>query len=97
MAYFDIALLTQDPDFNQRVAACYAVETLADMDAENPGWTNVHIWKLASTPGFGDAYASALASEVVNPGRDQAVISDSMILSSVQFLLNAEAAGSEPA
>jgi hypothetical protein len=85
MAYYDVFALTQDLDFQSRVAACYATETLETPDATNPNaWASEHTWDIASQPGFGDAYASALAGGVPNPGRDPSVISDGQILSAVQ-------------
>lgn len=92
MAYYDVSLLTQDGDFQQRVAAAYATETVDEVDDINPSaWMNAHIWDMAAQPGFGDAYASALAGNVQNPGREQAVISDGQILSAVQHLMSLEA------
>lgn len=88
MAYHDIALLSSDPDFLARTAAAYAVEALQDPDRENASdWANQHAWDMAAAPGFGDAYASALANQVPSPGKDPSVISDSQILSAVQFLM----------
>ncbi len=89
MAYYDISLLASDGDYMQRVQAAYAVETLNANDAENPSaWWATHSWDMAAMPGFGDAYASAVAGGVENPGRDPAVISDSQILSAVQAVMN---------
>ena len=89
MAYYDIALLSGDSDFLSRCAAAYSTETLASADRENPSqWISDHAWDMASQPGFGDAYASAIASGVENPGRDAAVISDAQILSAVQSIAN---------
>ena len=88
MAYADIAALQQDTYFAYRVMAAYATETLNVADATDPGsWQAMHSWDMASQPGFGDAYASAVAGEVPNPGNDPAVITDGMILSAVQSLL----------
>jgi hypothetical protein len=91
VAYYDIALLTQDLDFSMRVSGCYSSETLLGGEQPN-GWTNAHIWLIASAPGFGDAYAYAIASGVSDPGRDPAVITDGQLLSAVQAVINAEAA-----
>jgi hypothetical protein len=82
MAYFDVATLTADGDFNNRVTACHAVED--PTDPRPMVWTADHIWQIAAAPGFGDAYASAIVSGVPNPGRDPAVISDNQILAAVQ-------------
>ena len=89
MAYYDVALLSGDSDFLSRCAAAYATETLAD-DSTNPGqWANENGWDLAAQPGFGDAYASALAGGVENPGRDPGVITDPQILAAVQGMVAA--------
>jgi hypothetical protein len=85
MAYYDVALLSQDADFSQRVAACYATETTGNPEAAYPmTWAADHQWQIAAAPGFGDAYASAIAGGVPNPGRDPAVIGDDQILAAVQ-------------
>jgi hypothetical protein len=85
MAFSDVALLASDPDFTQRVAACAAIEkVLGDPSA----WASGQRWAMAAMPGFGDAYASALASGVERPGWDAAVITDAQILSAVQAISN---------
>lgn len=87
MAYYDVAQLSSDADFLGRTAAAYSIDTLADPERINPGeWATVHSWDMASQPGFGDAYASAVAGGVPNPGRDPAVISDAQILSALQTI-----------
>jgi hypothetical protein len=84
MAFFDIATLRSDADFLARVAACYAVENRL---GEDPAlWAQQHSWDLAAQPGFGDAYAYALANGNEHPGRDAAVITDGQILSAVQAI-----------
>jgi hypothetical protein len=98
MGYADVAALQQDADFARRTQACYATETL-DGDGTDPGtWQAMHSWVMAAQPGFGDAYASALAQEPPNPrpGNDPSVITDSQILGAVQAILTAEAPPSEP-
>jgi hypothetical protein len=88
MAYYDIALLAGDGDFLNRVAAAYATETVSDLDAENPmSWASFHAWLMAAQPGFGDAYAYALANGNPAPGKDDTVITDEQILSAVQSIL----------
>lgn len=85
MAYSDVALLANDGDFINRVAACATIEMLPESGYE---WAYAHNWPMASTPGFGDKYASALAANIPRPGNDPAVISDGDILSAVQSLMN---------
>lgn len=84
MAYFDIWTLANDNDFRARVSSCFVDET--DMGNPNP-WVADNILAIASAPGFGDAYASAVLNGVAFPGRDQSVISDLQILSAVQARL----------
>jgi hypothetical protein len=93
VAYYDIALLAADQDYAQRAMAAYAVETLSDPAAEDPPqWWSAHAWDMAAMPGFGEAYASAIASGVPRPGKDPGVITDPQLLSAVQAVLNEGAA-----
>lgn len=92
MAYSDVAALAGDYDFQLRVSAAIAIETASDPDAPNaPAWAADHAWQMAAQPGFGDAYASAVAGGVERPGRDQSVISDAQILSAIQAIQPAAA------
>ena len=86
MAYSDQAALAVNGDFITRVAACAAAEAPKTMPPQQ--WANANVWWIAASPGFGDAYASALAGNVADPGNDPSVISDAQILSAVQALLN---------
>jgi len=88
MGYSEIALLQQDPYFARRVTAAYAVETLDDDSAIDPGsWQAIHSWDMAAQPGFGEAYSYALETGVENPGDDAAVITDAQILAALGTLL----------
>lgn len=89
MAYSDVAALAADQDFSLRTIACVAIEQTVPGDyvRVDPGsWQAQNAWAMASQPGFGDAYASALASGVARPGNDQSVISDAQILGAVQAI-----------
>jgi hypothetical protein len=82
MAYFDQAMLSNDGDFFQRVAACAQNEI--DLGETHPTkWAGDHIWQVAAAPGFADAYATAVLNDVEQPGRDPSVISDNQILAAV--------------
>lgn len=83
MAYWDVAQMSHDPDLQERVQACAAQE----QDADPYAWAAEHMLALAAQPGWSEAWASAVAGGVPNPGRDQAVISDGMVLSGVQAVL----------
>lgn len=92
MAYSDVAALSSDTDFSLRTQACYATEPGADASGSNPAtWQADHAWLMAAQPGFGDAYASAVANNVPRPGNDPSVISDAQILTAVQGLMAADA------
>lgn len=83
MSYSDQALLSNDADFRDRLAACAAVEL--ELAGEHPvSWAANAQWEIAAAPGFADKYGYALATGVVRPGNDPAVISDGEILSAVQ-------------
>jgi len=84
MAYWDLSQLAFDSDFTLRIAACYGSETQAP---DPNSWASQHAWTIAASPGFSDAYASAIVGGVENPGRDASVISDAQILSAVQPLI----------
>lgn len=54
------------------------------------GWQYEHRWKLASQPGWDAAWDSAVAGGIADPGADDGVITDGMILSAIQTLVEAE-------
>jgi hypothetical protein len=99
MAYADVAALADDPDFNRRYQACYAIETLNAPSAAIPStWAAEHYWDMAAQPGFGDAYAYAILTHPTDPeapgyvpdyrpGNDPGVITDAQILGAVQSLM----------
>lgn len=85
-----MSYLTQDeiagnPSMLARVAQCATTEAVPDADT----WatTNRRVW--ASSPGWDAAWESSHAShpdEAYDPGADEAVITDAMILSQVQAM-----------
>ena len=82
MSYWDISLMAADPDLTSRCAAAAAQEGAPDPR----NWAANHMLELAASPGWSEAWASAIAGE--NP--DGAVITDGQILSAVQLELSAE-------
>lgn len=80
MSYKTINQCANDSEFMNRVTACCAKE------GSNSPQTTMYevIWPVASASDIEAAYASALAGENPSPGGDEAVITDQMILSSVQ-------------
>lgn len=82
MSYWDQADLADDSDLRRRVTACAATEGVPDPD----GWVYQNRWALSAQPGWVELYASAGTSGTGSAGRDPSVITDEMILSSVQAL-----------
>jgi hypothetical protein len=81
MSFGTINACANDESFQGRVTACAAAENYAD--PETVMWTHLR-WPVASASDIEAAYASALAAENPDPGGDESVITDGMILSAVQ-------------
>ena len=85
MSYGTIGKCVQDQVFRDRVSACAAQEQIARDESVDPTKViNDLIWPVASSSDVESAYASALAAHNPNPGGDESVITDGMILSHVQ-------------
>ena len=80
MSYSSIYACVNDESFLGRLQACIADEGAADPAAELPRLR----WVVASADDIEAAYASALAADNPDPGGDESVITDGMILSAVQ-------------
>ena len=80
MTYANIAAITQSVPLNQRITACAAVEGATKPYGE---WVSSRIWEFAATPGWADAWA---VSDADDPGADENVITDAMILAAVQAI-----------
>lgn len=83
MSYNTIYRCAHDQSFMARVEACCAQENEI---TPNASMFKV-VYPVATAQDVEAAYASALASENPNPGGDESVITDGMILSHVQPLL----------
>ena len=85
MSYSTIARCTTDQAFLDRLSACIADEQVAHGDAAAP---SLHLdafrWAVAAADDVEAAYASALAADNPNPGGDESVITDLMLLANVQ-------------
>ena len=87
MALSTIDDLAQDPDFRRR-AQVAALQLGVDTPST---WVMGHVYRLAASPGFEAAYASACANPyLVRNGDNPAVISDGAILAAVQATWEAE-------
>lgn len=86
MTYLDQSEMAQNHILTQRVAQCAAQEGVPEPDQ----WTSVNRRTWASAPGWEAAWASAQAAHEDNPsydpGKDEAVITDQMILGQVQAM-----------
>ena len=85
MSYNHIADAAQDADLRRRVAACFAQET--DGVEQPEALAAVHMWRIAADNDIADAYAYAVATDVANPGRDEAVVTDAAILAAVSAIV----------
>ncbi len=86
MTYNAIASAAQDPDLRTRVAACFAQQTTGTEQPE--ALASVHMWRIAADPTIADAYAYGVDTDVPNPGRDEAVVTDAAILAAVSAIVN---------
>jgi hypothetical protein len=86
MSYSTISKCVNDAAFNSRVTSCVAQEQLARDEPVAPTGPNAAemLWAVASASDVEAAYASALAANNPDPGGDESVITDGMILSHVQ-------------
>jgi hypothetical protein len=80
VSYWDISQMAADMDLTSRCSAAAAQEGKPDPRQ----WTADRMLTLAASPGWADAWASAIAGGTQSPGRDGAVITDGQILSAVQ-------------
>ena len=88
MSYNAIAAAAQDHDLRQRVAACFAQETTGPEQPE--ALASVHMWRIVANGPIADAYSYAVATDVPNPGKDEAVVTDANILAAVEDVLGIE-------
>lgn len=80
MSYNTISRCAYDNAFMSRVTACAAQEGAAEPEQA----AGALRWPVSTRTDIEAAYASALAASNPNPGGDESVISDQMILSAVQ-------------
>jgi hypothetical protein len=81
--YLTISDVAADQHMRARVAACAAQQ--GSTEPEHWAYVNAYIW--AASPGWAATWDSAVAGGVAEPGKDPAVIQDSMILARVQGML----------
>lgn len=84
MSYNDVASMASTNTLQNRITACAATE-----GEDYPGnWMAQNIWLVVAAPGWDAAWASALAGGKTEEeaGKDEGVITDGMILGSVQHI-----------
>jgi hypothetical protein len=86
MTYNDVADMAEDIALKRRVTAGVAKEGTLDPQ----GWLYPRYWEIVAQPGWDAAWASAVAGGVDNPGADEGVITDAMILSAIQAVAAGE-------
>lgn len=95
MSYLTQSVIASNANMNNRVAQCAATEGVPDPGA----WAAVNARQWAASPGWDAAWESALAGHPddpeYDPGADEAVITDAMILSQVQSMNPQEEAPDE--
>ena len=85
MSYNHIADAAQDSDLRRRVAACFAQQTTGTEQPE--ALASVHMWRIVANGPIADAYSYAVAANVPNPGKDEAVVTDANILDAVTAIV----------
>ena len=83
MSYADIANIADSASLRRRLSACAAQEGKGGVDGPVM-WVEQRAIRLAASPGWAAAWASALAGGITDPGTSEAVITDGMILAAVQ-------------
>ena len=86
MSYNSIAQAAQDSALRLRVAACIAQESSGPDQPE--ALAALHMWRIVADGTIADSYAYAVATDVPNPGRDEAVVTDAAILAAVDAIVN---------
>jgi hypothetical protein len=85
VSYSTINQCANDPALTARITAAAAQEQIAKGDPVDP-WSisSTLAWSVSSASDVEAAYASALAAGNPDPGGDESVITDGMILANVQ-------------
>lgn len=82
MTYRTIADMRDDAALRRRLVACAAQEGKPGPSPES--WVSDHIWNIVAAPGWESAWQYAVGQDNPDPGSDEAVISDPMILTAIQ-------------
>lgn len=83
MSYKTIAAITQSNSLIDRLTAAAAEQHKTE---PYQSWVLQNIWTIAASPGWAAAWESAVAGGVTDPGAHEGVITDGMILATIQPL-----------
>ena len=84
MSYKSVSICAADQAFFDRVQACVVEQQLANDEPVNLGVAGPILWSVASADDIEAAYEYALNADNPDPGGDETVITDTMILGAVQ-------------
>ena len=85
MSFATVTTNANDPSFIARLNGCIAQEQIARAETVDPWLRTAEFqWVVAGASDVEAAYASALAAGNEDPGGDETVITDAMILAHVQ-------------
>ena len=92
MSYNTISTMKDDPLLRQRIVACAAQEreSRGQTYPDHEAWVAAHIWTFVTHQDWVNAYAYAVATNVPDPGSNESVVTDAMILAGVQPVVIAE-------
>ena len=82
MSYSTQARMARDSDLLLRIAACASTQGMESPES----WAWGQSWAFSAQPGWDAAYAYAVNSGTENPGNNEGVITDAMILSDCQSM-----------
>ena len=89
--YLTQSAISDNPYMKQRVAQCAAQQNITDAQIDPDTWASEWRRMWASSPGWDDAWESALANPEkppgYDPGMDAACITDQQILAQVQVMM----------
>jgi hypothetical protein len=98
-SYLAIAAIANDEFMRERMTAAATQQAHlgnSSLVVQGPNgsdpqdWVNRNAYLWAASPSWGEKWASALAGGEEEPGKNEAVITDADILSTVQALTNPE-------
>lgn len=82
MSYNIIARMASDYAFRQRLYACAGVSKVKDSQV----WVDQNIWNIIGDADMAAAYQLAIEKSNPQPGTDESVITDEMILNKITSL-----------